>query len=204
MRGVRGSLISINEPVKRCSSSLSSPSLRILECLAYVFDGVPSSFPGHVQKTLPMEVKAQIGTARMAGLDSFSKQPEKLLRESAGVQDEVGIGARLGGKLMHPESGLGRRVSLPSHSGCVEEIEVPDRGTESQSFRKQVSEPMLGIPEVSHLQPLEGCGLRTGPLSAVVSHHREPDREAPQIVGVECLEKSADKTLPVLADGSCG
>ncbi len=36
-------------------------------------NGVLSSFPGHVQKTLPTELKTEVGTARMAWLNPVPK-----------------------------------------------------------------------------------------------------------------------------------
>ncbi len=83
-----------------------------------------------------MEVKAQIGTARMARLNVVSKQPEKLLGKSGGVQDKIRSCSRLGGKLMHPESRLRRLPSFPSHARCIEEIKVPDARPETQSLRE--------------------------------------------------------------------
>ncbi len=47
--------------------------LRILEGIAHVSQGVFTPFPGQVQKTVPMEVKAQVVTARLAGLDAVTE-----------------------------------------------------------------------------------------------------------------------------------
>ncbi len=63
-----------------------------------------------------MEIKAQVVTARMVWLNSVAKQREQLLRKSRGVQDKLPIRSGRRGKLMHPESRLGRLVSFPPHS----------------------------------------------------------------------------------------
>ncbi len=42
------------------------------------------------------------------------------------------------------------------------------------------------------------------PLEAIVSHHREPDSKAFQVVGLELLEQFADNTLSVNAHRSRG
>ena len=57
---------------------------------------------------------------------------------------------------------------------------------------------------MNHPQAPEGRRLCPGLLKTVVSHHREPDREAFQLVDVEFLEESANNTLSVLAYRSGG
>ncbi len=168
-------------------SSYASLSLGLFESLAYVFDGVLSSFPSQVHKTLPMKLKAQVRTAGMAWFNPISKQPEKLLGKSGGIQNKVPIGTRLRRKLMHPERRLGRLVSLPSHSWCIEEIEIPYRGVESQNLSVKTAELTLRVPDMGHPEALKWLCLRLGRLSTVVRHHREPYGKTLQAVGVELL-----------------
>ncbi len=123
----------------------------------------------------------------MAWLNPVSEQPEKLPGKSGGVQNKVPIGPRLRGKLMHPESRLGRLVSLPSHSCCIQEIEIPSRGMESQNFSVQIAQLTLRVPDMDDLQALKGRCLRLGRLSAVVRHHREPNSKTLQAVAIELL-----------------
>ncbi len=59
--------------LRHMARSYPSDSFRVLECLLHVFDGVVASFPGHVQKTLPMELKTEVVTARMAWLNPLPK-----------------------------------------------------------------------------------------------------------------------------------
>ena len=151
-----------------------------------------------------MEVKAQVVSARVAWLNSVSKQLEKLLRQSGGVQNQVPIGSGCRGKLVHPESWLRRLVSFPPHSRCIEKIEIPYRGTESQDLREQMAELTLWVPDMVHLQAFKERRLRAGPLEAIVPHHGEPDSKAFQMVDAEFLDQSTDNTLSVLAHGSGG
>ena len=111
-----------------CHSRLSyrcSHRPRFFECLPNVIEGVLGSFPGHVRKTLPMHLKAEVVTACLAWLDTISKQSEEFLRESARVQHQVPVRPRCGWQLMHPERGLGRCLIIPGHTRRVEKIEVP-------------------------------------------------------------------------------
>jgi len=116
----------------------------------HVFDGVLASFPGHVQKTLPMELKTEVGTARVAWLNPVSKESEKLLRKSARVQNKVPVCSRIRRKLVHPERGIGRFVLVPGHPRRVEEIEVPCRGLKSQSLRVQIPDLTPRVPDMDH------------------------------------------------------
>ncbi len=192
------------EPRQRGLSYRCSHSLRFLECLANVVEGVLGSLPGHVHKTLPMHLKTEIITARTAWRDPVSKQPEKFLRESRRVQDEVSVRARRRWKLVHPERGLGRFVIIPGHSRRIEKIEIPGRGLQSKRLREQVADLTLGVPDMDHREALEGCGFGASPREAIVSHHREPDSKALQIVSLELLDQFADNTLSVDAHRSRG
>ncbi len=166
-----------------------------------MFEGVLGSLPGHVRETLPMELKAEVFTTGTVWLHSVSEQLEELLQKSARVQNEISVGARGRGKLMHPECGLGRFVIVPGYLRRVEKIEVPSRGLESQSLREQIADLVPLVPDMGHRKALKGFSLRVRPLEAVVSHHGEPDSETLQMVR-EFLEKFADKTLSVDAHRS--
>ena len=105
---------------------------------------------------------------------------------------------------MHPESWLGWLVFFPTHSRCVEKIEVPYRGTKVQGLLEQVTELTLRVPCMDHVQAFEGLCLDADPLKAVVTHHWEPNSKTLQLIDAEFLEQSADNTLPVLAHWSRG
>ncbi len=63
--------------------------LRVVECLAHVFDGVLAPFPGHVQKTFPMKLKAEVGTARVAWLEAVlwhHREPDSEAFEFVGLK----------------------------------------------------------------------------------------------------------------------
>ena len=124
----------------------------------------------------------------MAWLNPVSKQPEKLLRKSGGVQNQVSVGSRIRGKLMHPERRLGRFVSFPPHPWRIEKIEIPYRGMESQNLSVQVAYLTLRVPDMDHSQTFKGRCLRLDRLSAVVRHYQEPDGKTLQAAGVELLQ----------------
>jgi len=143
-----------------------------------------------------MKLKAEIITTRTIGLHSVSEQLEKLLQKPGRVQYEISVGTRSCGKLMHPERGPRRFITVPGNPGREEKIEVPSRGLESQSLREQIADLMLRVPDMDHWKTLEERHLRVRTLEAIVSHHGEPDNKTLQMVR-EFLKKFANKTLSV-------
>ena len=139
------------------------------------------SLPGHVHEALPMKLKAEVLTACTIRLHPFPEQLEKLLQKSCRIQNEISIGARGGGKLMHPERGLRRLVIVPGDARRVEKVEVPNRGLEPERFCVPIADLSLRVPDVNRRKAFERFRLGVRPRVAVVCHHREPDCKALQM-----------------------